>query len=56
MKTSAYTVIGWAVWQIATRLTKLWVRQNKAKVGAAGVVGLVLVGGLVAAKVSSDDG
>ena len=50
MRTSAYTIIGWAVWQVGSRLTKLWIRQNRAKVGAAGVVALVLVAGLAAAK------
>jgi hypothetical protein len=55
MRTGAYTVIGWAVWQIASRLTKLWIRQNRAKVGAAAVVGLVLVAGLAAAKSASGD-
>jgi hypothetical protein len=55
MSNAGYTVLGWAVWQVGKRLTMLWVKQNRAKVGAAGVVGLVLVGGVLAAKASSGD-
>jgi len=55
MSNAAYTVLGWAMWQVGKRLTMLWVKQNRAKVGAAGVVGLVLIGGLVAAKAATGD-
>jgi hypothetical protein len=45
-----YTVLGWAVWQIATRVAKRKMRQNKVKLGAAATVLLVLIGGLAIAK------
>jgi hypothetical protein len=54
MNSKGYTVLGWVVWQIASRVAKRKVRQNRAKVGAAAVVGLVLVLGVAAARASSD--
>jgi hypothetical protein len=57
MSTKAYTVLGWLVWQIGTRVAKRKMAQNKMKVGAAATVFAVLVAGLVAAKAaSSNDG
>jgi hypothetical protein len=55
MSTKGYTVIGWLVWQVATRLAKRKVAQNRVKVGAAGVVVLVLLGGVAAAKSGASD-
>lgn len=55
MNSKGYTVLGWAVWQIASRVAKRKVQQNRVKIGAAGVVALVLVAGLAAAKSGSDD-
>ena len=50
MSTKGYTVIGWIVWQVGSRVAKRKLAQNRAKIGAAGVVLLVLLGGVVAAK------
>ena len=55
MSSKGYTVLGWIVWQIASRVAKRKIAQNRVKIGAAGVVALVLVGGVVAAKAGSDD-
>jgi hypothetical protein len=55
MTSRGYTVLGWAVWQIASRVAKRKIAQNRVKIGAAGVVLLVLIGGVVAAKSGSDD-
>jgi hypothetical protein len=55
MGSKGYTVLGWAVWQVATRVAKRKMAQNKLKLGAAATVALVLVGGLAAAKASSGD-
>jgi hypothetical protein len=52
--TRGYTVFGWVVWQIAQRVAKKKIRQNRVKLGAAGVVALVLVGGVLAARSGSD--
>jgi hypothetical protein len=55
MQVRGYTVLGWAVWQIATRIAKRKIAQNRMKLGAAGVVALVLVGGILAARATSGD-
>jgi hypothetical protein len=55
MSTKGYTVLGWITWQIGTRVAKRKMSENKAKIGAAATVLLVLVGGLVAAKAAGGD-
>jgi hypothetical protein len=56
MSSRGYTVLGWAVWQIATRVAKRKMARNKVKLGAVATVLLVLVGGLAAAKAASGGG
>ena len=55
MSSKRYTVLGWIVWQIASRVAKKKIAENRVKIGAAGVVALVLVGGVVAAKAGASD-
>jgi hypothetical protein len=55
MSRKGYTVLGWVVWQIASRVAKKKIAENRVKIGAAGVVALVLIGGVVAAKAGSGD-
>ena len=55
MSSRGYTVLGWIVWQIASRVAKRKIAQNRLKLGAAGVVLLVLVGGVMAARSGSSD-
>ena len=55
MGTKGYTVLGWAVWQVATRVAKRKMVQNRAKLGALAVIALVLIGGVIAAKHETDD-
>lgn len=55
MSSKGYTVLGWIVWQVASRVAKRKIAQNRVKIGAAGVVALVLVGGVVAARSGSSD-
>jgi hypothetical protein len=50
-----YTVLGWLVWQVASRVAKKKVQQNQIKLGAVGVVALVLIAGIVAAKGGDSD-
>jgi hypothetical protein len=50
MSTRGYTVLGWLVWQVGSRVAKRKLAHNKAKICAAGALALVLVGGVVAAK------
>ena len=54
MGSKGYTVLGWAVWQVATRVAKRKMVQNRAKLGALGVIALVLIGGVIAAKHDTD--
>jgi hypothetical protein len=54
MSSKGYTVLGWVVWQVASRVAKRKIAQNRVKLGAAGVVLLVLLGGVVAARSGSD--
>ncbi|HEX8075958.1 MAG TPA: hypothetical protein VF545_13370 [Thermoleophilaceae bacterium] len=53
MSSKGYTVLGWIVWQIGSRVAKKKIAQNRVKIGAAGVVALVLVGGVAAARAGS---
>ena len=55
MNTKGYTVIGWVVWQIGSRVAKRKMAQNKLKLGAVGIVAAVVVGGVIAAKSAGDD-
>ena len=50
-----YTILGWLVWQLGSRVAKRKMAQNRAKLGAAGVVVLVLLAGIAAAKAGSSD-
>ena len=50
MSSKGYTVLGWIVWQIASRVAKRKIAQNRVKLGAAAAVALVLVAGVAAAR------
>lgn len=50
MTIRAYTVLGWLVWQVVRRVARRKLGDNRAKLGAAGVVALVLLGGIIAAR------
>jgi hypothetical protein len=54
MGTRGYTVLGWVVYQIGTRLLKKEVKSKRTKLGAAGVVALVIAGGVIAARSASN--
>ena len=58
MTSKRYTVLGWVVWQIGSRVAKKKMTENRVKLGAVGVVAAVLVGGVIAARAGggSDDG
>jgi hypothetical protein len=55
MNSKGYSVLGWIVWQIGSRVAKKKMAQNRVKLGAAGIVALVLVGGILAARGGDDD-
>jgi hypothetical protein len=45
--------LGWVVWKVGSRVAKKKARENRVKLGAAGAVAAVLVGGAVAARAGS---
>jgi len=58
MSGSGYKVLGWVVWQVGSRVAKRKMAANRLRIGAAGIVAAVLVGGVLAAraaKLDSDD-
>jgi hypothetical protein len=55
MRSTGYTILGWIVWRVGSRVAKRKIAQNRVKIGAAGVVALVLIGGVVAAKAGASD-
>ncbi len=55
MTVKGYSVLGWVVWQIASRVAKRKMAQKRVRLGAAGIVALVLVGGVLAARAGSDE-
>ncbi|MBA3438066.1 MAG: hypothetical protein ACR2F4_00240 [Thermoleophilaceae bacterium] len=56
MTSRRYSILGWIVWQIGSRVAKRKMTQNRTKIGAVGVIALVLVGGVLAARADSGDG
>ena len=55
MNSKSYTLLGWVVWQVARRVAKRKMAQQRTKLGAAGVVALVAAGGILAARSGGDD-
>jgi hypothetical protein len=55
MSHRGYTVLGWAVWQIASRIAKRKLVQNRVKLRVAGAVALVAAVSLVALRAGRDD-
>lgn len=55
MNSRSYSILGWVVWQVGSRVAKRKMTQNRTKLGAVGVIALVLVGGVLAARGDSED-
>jgi len=53
--TKLYTLLGWFAWQGISILVRRKLGQHKVKLGAAATVAAVLVGGVLAAKSTSDE-
>jgi hypothetical protein len=53
MTSTGYTIIGWLVWQIGSRVAKRKIARNRVKLGAAGIAAAVLVAGAVVAARSA---
>jgi hypothetical protein len=56
MKIRGYTLLGWLTWQGIKTVGKRKMGQNKAKIGAAATVLLLLIGGIAAARATGGDG
>jgi sulfite exporter TauE/SafE len=54
VRNSGYTILGWVVWQIGSRVAKRKLAENRVKIGAAAAIALVLLGGLLAARGNGD--
>jgi hypothetical protein len=52
--TTGYTILGWVVWQVAKRVLRRKVEENRPKLIAAGVVAAVVVVGIAAAKAGEE--
>ncbi len=55
MSTKGYTVLGWAVWQIGSRVAKRKMAQNRGKLAAAALVAMVMLAGALAARSGKED-
>ncbi|MBA3305682.1 MAG: hypothetical protein H0U25_07130 [Thermoleophilaceae bacterium] len=55
MNSRSYSILGWVVWQIGSRVAKRKMAQNRTKIGAVGAIALVLVGGVLAARGDSEE-
>ena len=55
MNARGYTILGWIVWQLGSRVAKHELTKSRTKIGAVGVIAVVLVGGILAARAGSED-
>ncbi len=55
MNSKGYSILGWIVWQVGSRVAKKKMAQNRAKLGAAGVIAAVVLGGIIAARSERGD-
>ena len=55
MKNRAYTMLGFVAWEGIKLVLRRKVGENRAKIGAAATVLLVLAGGLAIAKATASD-
>jgi len=54
MTSRGYTVLGWLVWQIGSRVAKRKIAQNRSKLGAVAVIVAVVIAGVVLAAGDDD--
>jgi hypothetical protein len=55
MTTKLYTLLGFAAWQGIKLVARRKLGQNRTALAAAATVGLVVVGGVLAAKATNGD-
>ena len=56
MRRSGYTLLGWLVWRIGSRVARRKAAQNKVKLAAAAFGAAALLAGLAAARAAADRG
>jgi hypothetical protein len=49
-----YTILGWLTWKLGSRAARRKIEQSKTKLGAAGAVLAVVIGGLLAGRGDDD--
>ncbi len=54
MTSTGYSILGWLVWQIGSRVARRKIAQNRVKLGAAGIVAAALVAGVAMARSAAD--
>jgi hypothetical protein len=55
MGKTRYTVLGWVVWQIGSRVAKRKLAEQRVKLGAVALLTLAIAVGLAAARAAADD-
>jgi hypothetical protein len=55
VSSKGYTVLGWVVWQIGSRVAKKKIAQSRSKIGAAAVVAGVVIAGIALARGDRQD-
>jgi hypothetical protein len=56
MTRTGYSILGWLVWQIGSRVAKRKVARNRVRLGAAGIAAAAVIAGVVfAARAASGD-
>ncbi len=50
MTSTRYTILGWLIWQIGSRVARRKVARNRVKLGAAGIAAAVVVAGVAIAR------
>jgi hypothetical protein len=54
VSSKGYTVLGWITWQIASRVAKRKIAENRSKICAAAVVAGVVIAGIALAGDDDD--
>ena len=54
MGKTRYTVLGWVVWQIGSRVARRKLAEKRMKLGAAAVIALAVGAGIAAARAGGD--
>lgn len=55
MSNRGYTVLGWVVWQIGSRVARRRLAENRIKLGAAAIVLAVVAAGIALAAGDDDE-